>query len=62
MTTTSKLDRGEQGKNIDIKFYRNMIGSLLYLMASMPDIMFFVCLRARFQSYPKKSHLIKMNY
>ena len=35
-----------------------MIGSLLYLTASRPDIMFSVCLCARFQSNPKESHLI----
>jgi len=34
-----------------------MIGSLLYLTASRPDIMFGVCLCARFQSSPKESHL-----
>ena len=38
--------------------YKSMIGSLLYLMASRPDIMFSVCLCARFQSCPKESHLI----
>ena len=37
-----------------------MIGSLLYLMASMPDIMFSVCLYVRFQSCPKESHLIEV--
>ena len=37
--------------------YRGMIGSLLYLTASRPDIMFSVCLCARFQSCPKESHL-----
>ncbi|GAV82952.1 hypothetical protein CFOL_v3_26403 [Cephalotus follicularis] len=35
-----------------------MIGSLLYLTASRPDIMFSVCLYARFQSSPKETHLI----
>jgi len=35
-----------------------MIGSLLYLTASRPDILFSVCLFARFQSDPKESHLI----
>ena len=35
-----------------------MIGSLLYLTASRPDIMHSVCLCARFQAYPKKSHLV----
>ncbi|PKU87156.1 Retrovirus-related Pol polyprotein from transposon TNT 1-94 [Dendrobium catenatum] len=34
-----------------------MIGSLLYLTASRPDIMFSVCLCARFQADPKESHL-----
>ena len=34
-----------------------MIGSLLYLTASRSDIMFSVCLCARFQSCPKDSHL-----
>ena len=37
--------------------YRGMIGSLLYLTASRPNIMYSVCLYARFQSYSKKSHL-----
>ena len=36
--------------------YRGLIGSLLYLIASKPDIMFNVCLCARFQSNPKESH------
>ena len=34
-----------------------MIGSLLYLTASRPDILFSVCLCARFQSDPRESHL-----
>ena len=58
MSTTTKLDKDEKGKEIDIKMYRGMIGSLLYLTASKPDIMFSVCLCARFQSYPKESHLL----
>jgi len=37
--------------------YRGMIGSLLYLTASRPDILFSVCLCARFQSDPRESHL-----
>ena len=58
MATTIKLDKDDHGKCVDIKLYRSMIGSLLYLTASTPDIMFSVCLCARFQSYPKESHLI----
>ena len=37
--------------------YRDMIGFLLYLATSRPNIMYSVCLCARFQSYPKESHL-----
>ena len=58
MATTTKLDKDEQGKNVDIKLYKSMIGCLLYLTASRPNIMFSVCLCARFQSCPKESHLI----
>ncbi|KAH9673511.1 Integrase catalytic domain-containing protein [Citrus sinensis] len=58
MSTTTKLDKDEKSKEVDIKMYRGMIGSLLYLTASRPDIMFSVCLCARFQSCPKESHLL----
>jgi len=58
MSSTIKLDKEENGKNVDIKKYRGMIGSLLYLTASRPDIMFCVCLCDRFQSCPKESHLV----
>ncbi|GAV77722.1 hypothetical protein CFOL_v3_21193 [Cephalotus follicularis] len=58
MSTTTKLDKDENGKEVDQKLYRSMIGSLLYLTASRPDIMFSVCLCARFQSSPKETHLI----
>jgi hypothetical protein len=52
-----KLDADESGESVDISSYRGMIGSLLYLTASRPDIMFAVCLCARFQANPKVSHL-----
>ena len=58
MATTTKLDKDEKGINVDIKLYRNMISSLLYLTATRPDITFSVSLCARFQSCPKESHLI----
>ena len=48
----------ESGIPIDITKYRGMIGSLLYLTASRPEIMFSVCLCARFQANPKESHLM----
>ncbi|KAI5654048.1 hypothetical protein M9H77_31235 [Catharanthus roseus] len=58
MSTSLKLDKDEKGKTVDEKTYRGMISSLLYLTASRPDIMFAVCLCARFQACPKESHLI----
>ncbi|KAI3676109.1 hypothetical protein L1987_85708 [Smallanthus sonchifolius] len=45
------------GESVDQHLYRSMIGSLMYLMASRPDIMFAVCLCACFQANPKLSHL-----
>ena len=58
MHIKTKLEKEEDKPNVDSKLYRGMIGSLLYLTASRPDIMFSVCLCARFQSSPKESHLI----
>ena len=58
MSIATKLDEDKPGKKVDITMYRGMIGSLLYLTASRPDIMFATCLCARFQSNPKESHLI----
>ncbi|KAJ9543903.1 hypothetical protein OSB04_023610 [Centaurea solstitialis] len=46
-----------EGKEVDVHHYRSMIGSLMYLTASRPDIMFAVCVCARFQVQPKDSHL-----
>ena len=57
MSTTTHLEKDESGKNVDQKLYRSMIGSLLYLTASCPDIMMSVCLCARFQADPKESHI-----
>ncbi|KAM6587476.1 hypothetical protein CsatA_010081 [Cannabis sativa] len=57
MSTSIKMDKDESGKNVDITKYRGMIGSLLYLTASRPDILFSVGLCARYQSCPKESHL-----
>jgi hypothetical protein len=57
MPTNGHLDLDEGGKLVDQTLYRSMIGSLLYLTASRPDIMFIVCMCARFQANPKKAHL-----
>ncbi|GJV62630.1 uncharacterized mitochondrial protein-like protein [Tanacetum coccineum] len=44
--------------DVDVHLYRSMIGSLMYLTTSRPDIMFAVCACARFQVTPKTSHLL----
>ena len=48
MATSTKIDADEAGKAVDQKTYRGMIGSLLYLTVSRPDIQFCVYLCARF--------------
>nr|XP_043619818.1 secreted RxLR effector protein 161-like [Erigeron canadensis] len=56
MAPTTQLSIDEEGEPMDSTKYRGMIGSLLYLTASRPDIMYSVCLCARFQENPKLSH------
>jgi hypothetical protein len=57
MSTNGHLDLNEGGKPVDLKLYRSMIGSSLYLTASRPDIMFSVCMCSRYQAAPKECHL-----
>ncbi|GJR08564.1 retrovirus-related pol polyprotein from transposon TNT 1-94 [Tanacetum coccineum] len=57
MSSDTKLTKDEECESIDSTKYQGMIGILLYLTASRPDIMFIVCLCARFQEDPKTSHL-----
>ncbi|GKC56977.1 hypothetical protein Tco_1084575, partial [Tanacetum coccineum] len=57
MSTKIKLTKDDEADSVDSSKYRGMIGSLLYLTASMSDIMFNVCLCARFQENPKTTHL-----
>jgi hypothetical protein len=57
MGTNGHLDLDTGGKSVDQKVYQSMIGSLLYLCASRPDIMLSVCMCARFQADPKEVHL-----
>ena len=55
--TSVKISSDVSGKKVDPTLYRSMIGSLLYLTATRPDISFSVGLCARFQSVPTESHL-----
>ncbi|GJZ73420.1 copia protein [Tanacetum coccineum] len=57
MSFDTKLTKDEECKSVDSTKYQVMIGSLLYLTTSRPDIMLSVCLCARFQEAPKTSHL-----
>ncbi|GJX09087.1 putative ribonuclease H-like domain-containing protein [Tanacetum coccineum] len=52
------LVQDRDAADVDEHLYRSMIGSLMYLTASRPDIMFAVCACARFQVSPKTSHLL----
>nr|GEU37913.1 hypothetical protein [Tanacetum cinerariifolium] len=51
------LVKDKEVADVDVHLYRSMIGSLMYLVASRPDIMFAVCACSRFQVTPKLSHL-----
>ncbi|GKA45237.1 putative ribonuclease H-like domain-containing protein, partial [Tanacetum coccineum] len=55
--TNKALIKDVEAEDVDVHLYRSMIGSLMYLTASRPDIMFAVCACARFQVTPKISHL-----
>ncbi|GKD40557.1 uncharacterized mitochondrial protein-like protein [Tanacetum coccineum] len=57
METQKPLLKDENSKEVDVHMYRSMIGSLMYLTSSRPDIMFAVCACARYQVNPKVSHL-----
>ena len=56
MSSSCYMDADAAGKGVDQTKYRGLIGSLLYLTASRPNIMFAVCLCARYQANPKESH------
>ncbi|GKA46365.1 hypothetical protein Tco_0739248 [Tanacetum coccineum] len=55
--TNKALLKDEEAKDVDVHLYRSMIGSLMYLTTSRPDIMFAVCVCVRFQVTPKVLHL-----
>ncbi|GJS90788.1 putative ribonuclease H-like domain-containing protein [Tanacetum coccineum] len=56
METNKALIKDEEVEDMDVHLYRSMIGSLMYLTASRPDIMFVVCACAKFQVTPKTLH------
>jgi hypothetical protein len=62
MSTNVKISVDLTSKQVDPTLYRSMIGSLLYLTASRPDIAFSVGVCARFQANPKESHLTAVKH
>ncbi|GJY64352.1 retrovirus-related pol polyprotein from transposon TNT 1-94, partial [Tanacetum coccineum] len=57
MVEKSKLDEDLHGKQVDATLYRGMIGSLMYLTSSRLDLIYVVCLCARYQAKPTEKHL-----
>src|ERR1044072_6624186 len=58
--THVKITKDQKGEDVDQSLYRSMIGSLLSLTASRPDISFAVGVCARYQAQPKASHLLQV--
>ncbi|GJX79008.1 retrovirus-related pol polyprotein from transposon TNT 1-94 [Tanacetum coccineum] len=57
MVEKSKLDEDTQGKAVDPTHYRGMVGTLMYLTSSRPDLVYAVCMYARYQAQPTEKHL-----
>ncbi|GJV33616.1 retrovirus-related pol polyprotein from transposon TNT 1-94 [Tanacetum coccineum] len=57
MVEKSKLDEDKEGKVVDPSHYHGMIGTLLYLTTSRPDLQFAICMCARYQARPTEKHL-----
>nr|GFC06595.1 copia protein [Tanacetum cinerariifolium] len=57
MVEKSKLDEDKEGKAVDPSHYHGMIGTLLYLTASRPDLQFAICMCARYQARPTEKHV-----
>nr|GEZ34955.1 retrotransposon protein, putative, unclassified [Tanacetum cinerariifolium] len=60
MVEKYKLDEDKEGKAVDPSHYRGIIGTLLYLTASRPDLQFGICMCARYQARPIEKHLLQM--
>ena len=57
VTVGCKLSKKDESKDVDQKYYRSIIGSLLYVIASRLDVKQVVGMVARFQSTPKENHV-----
>nr|GEX60954.1 retrovirus-related Pol polyprotein from transposon TNT 1-94 [Tanacetum cinerariifolium] len=57
MVEKSKLNKDKKGKAVEPSHYHGMIGTLLYLTASRPELQFAICMFARYQAQPTKKYL-----
>ncbi|GJY37065.1 hypothetical protein Tco_0422443 [Tanacetum coccineum] len=57
MVEKSKLDEDTQGKAVDPTHYRTMVDTLMYLTSSRPDLVYAVCMCARYQARPTENHV-----
>ncbi|GJV91937.1 retrovirus-related pol polyprotein from transposon TNT 1-94 [Tanacetum coccineum] len=57
MVEKSKLDEDTQGKAVDPTHYRGMVGTLMYLTSNKPDLVYAICMCARYQARPTEKHL-----
>ncbi|GJV21487.1 retrovirus-related pol polyprotein from transposon TNT 1-94 [Tanacetum coccineum] len=57
MVEKKKIDEDLQGTPVDATLYRGMIGSLMYLISSRPDLIYAICLCAQYQAKPTEKHL-----
>ena len=60
MVTGCKLSKDDDSPTIDQKFYRSMIGILLYVTTTRPDVMHAVCQVTRFEAAPKETYLLSV--
>ncbi|KAK2442007.1 putative mitochondrial protein [Trifolium repens] len=54
----NKLSKDSNGKCVDATYYKQIVGSLMYLLATRPDLAYSVCLIARFMERPTEDHLV----
>ncbi|GKD34051.1 hypothetical protein Tco_1249560, partial [Tanacetum coccineum] len=57
MVEKSKLDEDTQGKAVDPTHYHSMVGTLVYITSSRPDLVYVVCMCAQYQAWPTEKHL-----
>jgi hypothetical protein len=57
MVTRTKLSKHDQGGEVDPTQFKQIIGSLMYLTATIPDLMFAVNMIARFMEHPVETHM-----